>query len=373
MMAAYTSWSIPNSKYGIADFVEEKNTMNEHVAAVTCTRIQRSSGLCEYRKSCLDDLIPLNQDGFHIVEFGPPKRVFTSGLPECVIDACHYCTEEYPKLDRLAGRVVGYWALPVYQQPPRQLPVGVLEIVSSHQGGQCGFHYLPFIKVVGLETSEHTSWLQYIIPYPCKGREIDEISKVLDELRSSVRIASGQELGEKLFVEVIRVSLDDKLDSFEICHSDPSGEVMLPADCSFQQVKTYCNTNAIVARHRLQSTGFEPGSLAFCPHKEYASYQLSCSPIGKRRTPCKDKRPRTQVRIPSTAFGAGQLWPWYNNTSSSGSHKGDVSPIGKRRTPCEDKRPRTQVRIPSTTVGAGQLWPWYNNTLSSGPTRGTSQ
>ncbi|KAL3506177.1 hypothetical protein ACH5RR_031559 [Cinchona calisaya] len=61
------------------------------------------------------------------------------------------------------------------------------------------------------------------------------------------------------------------------------------------------------ARHRLQSTGFEPGSLAFCPHKEYASYQLGCSSIGERRTPCEDKRPRTQVRIPSTAVGAGQI------------------------------------------------------------------
>ncbi|KAL3532219.1 hypothetical protein ACH5RR_005740 [Cinchona calisaya] len=60
----------------------------------------------------------------------------------------------------------------------------------------------------------------------------------------------------------------------------------------------------MVARHRLQSTGFEPGSLAFCPHKEYASYQLSC-----------------------TAVGAGQPWSWYNNTLSSGSHKGDVTAV----------------------------------------------
>ncbi|KAL3499219.1 hypothetical protein ACH5RR_038312 [Cinchona calisaya] len=33
----------------------------------------------------------------------------------------------------------------------------------------------------------------------------------------------------------------------------------------------YCYTKIMVARHLLQSTGFEPGSLAFCPHKEYAA------------------------------------------------------------------------------------------------------
>ncbi|KAL3519793.1 hypothetical protein ACH5RR_017942 [Cinchona calisaya] len=92
-------------------------------------------------------------------------------------------------------------------------------------------------------------------------------------------------------------------------------------------------------------------------------------PIGKRRTPCEDKRPRTQVRIPSTAVGAGQPWPWYNNTFIVTSPCG-TSSIGKRRTPCEDKRPRTQVRIPSTAVGAGQPWSWYNNTLSSGSHKG---
>ncbi|KAL3516661.1 hypothetical protein ACH5RR_023563 [Cinchona calisaya] len=116
-----------------------------------------------------------------------------------------------------------------------------------------------------------------------------------------------------------------------------------------------------------------------------------CNSIGKRRTPCEDKRPRTQVIIPSTAVGAGQPWSWYNNTLSSGSHKGRhkkgaffvtsplwdpllkvllyqdhgcPAPIGERRTPCEDKRLRTQVRIPSTAVGVGQPWSWYSNTLS---------
>ncbi|KAL3527844.1 hypothetical protein ACH5RR_012500 [Cinchona calisaya] len=84
----------------------------------------------------------------------------------------------------------------------------------------------------------------------------------------------------------------------------------------------------MVARHRLQSTGFEPGSLVFCPHKEYAFHQLGCSSICERRTPCEDKRPRTQVRIPSTAVGAGQPWSWYNNTLSSGSYKGDVTKKG---------------------------------------------
>ncbi|KAL3519555.1 hypothetical protein ACH5RR_017704 [Cinchona calisaya] len=46
---------------------------------------------------------------------------------------------EYPQLDRLAGCVVGYQPVPVYdQQPPNQFPIGVLEIVASYQGSQYG-------------------------------------------------------------------------------------------------------------------------------------------------------------------------------------------------------------------------------------------
>ncbi|KAL3519552.1 hypothetical protein ACH5RR_017701 [Cinchona calisaya] len=339
-------------------------------------------GLCEYRKSCLDYLIPLNQNGgTQVVEFGPPGRVFTSGLPESVIDACHYSTQEYPQLDRLAGRVVGYWAMPVYdQKPPNQLPIGVLEIVSSYQGGQycfsldwpevglstrrgvtwlydflshsdklseikvivevlnvvCGKHQLPvaqiwindnsreelaalvlqsfclpdfssFIRasgncflrkghgVVGKAFSSQSacfcrdirqlSITEYsLVPnarkfgfsacfaiclrsscqnnctytleffFPVNEAISEDPRTVLEMLMASLKqqfhsnifnfkIASGQELGEKLFVEVLKVSSDDKLDSFEICHCDSFGEVMTPTDCSFQQVDAVNKSN----------------------------------------------------------------------------------------------------------------------------------
>ncbi|KAL3519551.1 hypothetical protein ACH5RR_017700 [Cinchona calisaya] len=138
-------------------------------------------GLCEYRKSCLDYLIPLNQNGgTQVLEFGPPGRVFTSGLPESVIDACHYSTQEYPRLDRLAGRVVGYWAMPVYdQKPPNQLTIGVLEIVSSYQGGQYCF-YLDSIEELGLSTSRGSTWFNNFVSNSDKLREMDEIGEVLN-------------------------------------------------------------------------------------------------------------------------------------------------------------------------------------------------
>ncbi|KAL3519556.1 hypothetical protein ACH5RR_017705 [Cinchona calisaya] len=109
-------------------------------------------------------------------------RVFTSGLPECVIDARHYSAEEYPQFDRLAGRVVGYRAMPVYDKPPAssQLPISVLEIVSPYQGGQCGFECLHLIKEVGLKTSDGLTWLYYFLSNSDKRKEIDEIGKVLN-------------------------------------------------------------------------------------------------------------------------------------------------------------------------------------------------
>ncbi|XP_027174643.1 protein NLP7-like [Coffea eugenioides] len=68
-----------------------------------------------------------------------------------------------------------------------------------------------------------------------------------EHLQSSFKIASGQELGQKLTVEVIKVSPEDEFDSFEICsttgiESQPrleevqGGDGMMHLDLSSQQV-----------------------------------------------------------------------------------------------------------------------------------------
>nr|XP_027067670.1 protein NLP6-like [Coffea arabica] len=75
-----------------------------------------------------------------------------------------------------------------------------------------------------------------------------------ERLQNSFKIASGQELGQKLTVEVIKVSPEDEFDSFEICNttgveSTPrlrevhGGEGMMQLDFSSQQVDT---TNAYI-------------------------------------------------------------------------------------------------------------------------------
>ncbi|CDP15656.1 unnamed protein product [Coffea canephora] len=86
--------------------------------------------ICEYRKHCLEYLIPVDEDDDH--EIGPPGRVFRSGLPEYARDVGDYTARAYPQRDYAVGRVEGYWALPIYHHPTRHLPIGVLEIVSSH-------------------------------------------------------------------------------------------------------------------------------------------------------------------------------------------------------------------------------------------------
>ncbi|XP_027072019.1 protein NLP6-like [Coffea arabica] len=80
------------------------------------------------------------------------------------------------------------------------------------------------------------------------GTLLNELMETLKEsLQSSFKIASGQELGQKLTVEVIKVSPEDEFDSFEICsatsiESTPRlGEVqgaegMMQLDLSCQQV-----------------------------------------------------------------------------------------------------------------------------------------
>ncbi|XP_027176427.1 protein NLP7-like [Coffea eugenioides] len=302
--------------------------------------------LCEYRKHCLEYLIPVDEDDQVQLIIGPPGRVFRSGLPEYAPRVDDYTIGEYPQRHYAVGRVMGYWALPIYH-PTWHLPSGVLEIVSPHFWGKpcrrwvletlqeinltitsvrlaeasscqdgeivkieealskprkiCGVAYevaktwtisgeilsshggLDFIRkgkgVVGrafssksacfcrdirqLSITEYPLVVQarcvkysvcfavclqsscsnnciYVLEFflPTYEEDEDEVEAdygdprtllnslmetLKERLGSSFKIASGQELGQKLIVEVIKVSPVDEFDSFEICSTTGIG------------------------------------------------------------------------------------------------------------------------------------------------------
>ncbi|XP_071910041.1 protein NLP4-like isoform X2 [Coffea arabica] len=329
--------------------------------------------LCEYRKHCLEYLIPVDEDddGDEVQRIiGPPGRVFRSGLPEYAWNVGEYTSREYPQRDYAVGRVMRYWVLPIYHHPTRHLPIGVLEIVSpsdfvglpryrvlenlqnlllvvnltttcvslltevnSCQRGEiaiidealskvrkiCGLGYgvtktwtisgeilsshggVDFIRngqgVVGKAFSSKSAcfcrdirqlsiteyplvpnaryWksstcfavclqsscsnnciyvLEFFIPTYEKhsfGDLRTLLNSLMESLKerlgSSFKIASGQELGKKLAVEVIKVSPEDEFDSFEICSTTSNectprlvevqgGAGMMQLDFSSQQV-----------------------------------------------------------------------------------------------------------------------------------------
>ncbi|XP_027068805.2 protein NLP6-like isoform X1 [Coffea arabica] len=328
--------------------------------------------LCEYRKLCLECLIPVDDDDDDDVELiiGPPGRVFRSGFPEYAEDVHDYTSREYPQRDYAVDRARYYWALPIYH-PTRHLPVGVLEIVSPYvvgdlprrqvleklqnqlqkvnltttcvrlaeasscQDGEIakidkalrntksifkrpkhGLYYsetwttsgeilssregVDFIRkgqgVVGRAFSSKSACfcrdvrqlsiteyplvpnarhygdsacfavclqsscsinciyvLEFFLPTnekdygDCRIMLNSIMEKLKKYLRSSFKIALGQELGQKLTVEVIKVTPEDEFDSFEICsttgiESTPrlgkvqGGEGMMQLDFSSQQV-----------------------------------------------------------------------------------------------------------------------------------------
>ncbi|XP_027074250.2 protein NLP6-like isoform X1 [Coffea arabica] len=324
--------------------------------------------LCEYRKLCLEYLIPVDDDDDDELIIGPPGRVFRSGFPEHAEDVGDYTSREYPQRDYAVDRVRFYWALPIYH-PTRHLPIGVLEIVtpyvyfprhwileklqnllrkvnltttcarlaeaSSCQDGEIakidkalrntksifkrpkrGLYYpetwttsgeilssregVDFIRkgqgVVGrafssksacfcrdirqLSITDYPLLLKalslgysscfavclqsscsnnciYVLEFFLPSNEKDSgdsrilLNSIMEKLKkhlgSSFKIALGQELGQKLTVEVIKVSPEDEFDSFEICgtagiESTPrlgevqGGEGMMQLDFSSQQV-----------------------------------------------------------------------------------------------------------------------------------------
>ncbi|XP_027069177.1 protein NLP6 [Coffea arabica] len=336
-----------------------------------CFDGQALKKLCEYRKHCLEYLIPVDEDDDDH-EIGPPGRVFRSGFPEFAWDVRDYTIREYPQRDYAVGRVRDYWALPIYH-PTRHLPIGVLEIVSpfgfysirhrvleklqcpprevnltttcvsppaeanSCQDGEIGIidealskvrqirglYYaeswttsgeilchrgVDFIRkgqgVVGRAFSSKSACfcrdvrqlsiteyplvpnarhygdsacfavclqsscpnnciyvLEFFLPTNEEDEDEDEadyrdprtlLNSIMETLKehlgSSFKIASGQELGQKLTVEVIKVSPEDEY-SFEICsttgiESQPrleeaqGGDGMMQLDFSSQQVDT---------------------------------------------------------------------------------------------------------------------------------------
>nr|XP_027067001.1 protein NLP6-like [Coffea arabica] len=323
--------------------------------------------LCEYRKHCLEYLIPVDDDDDDVQLIGPAGRVFCSGLPEYALDVRDYTSREYLQRDYAVDCVEQYWALPIYHAPGH-VPIGVLEIVSPHnsyipqhwvleklqnlprdlnltttcvsllaevnscQDGEIAqigkallgasathqlddtetwtssgeilsSHYgVDFIRkgqgVVGRAFSSksacfcrdvrqlsiteypvvHTARsceysacfavclqsscsdnciyvLEFFLPtdeedYGDPRTLLRSLMEILKErLGSSFKIASGQELGQKLTVEVIKVSPGNEFDSFEICNttgmeSTPrlgevqggGGEGMTQVDFSSQQV-----------------------------------------------------------------------------------------------------------------------------------------
>ena len=105
-------------------------TTRDQPFALQCSSHLDVKKLCEYRKHCLEYLIPVDEDDQVQLIIGPPGRVFRSGLPEYAPRVDDYTSREYPQRDYAVDRVMGYWALPVYYHPTRHLPIGVLEIVS---------------------------------------------------------------------------------------------------------------------------------------------------------------------------------------------------------------------------------------------------
>ncbi|XP_027174639.1 protein NLP6-like [Coffea eugenioides] len=119
-----------------------------------------------------------------------------------------------------------------------------------------------------------------------------------ERLGSSFKIASGQELGQKLTVEVIKVSPEDKFDSFEICNTTRSestpglvevqeGAGMAQLDCSSQQVDAANGSMDGIHNQQNRSVGStrrrRNGSVG-SPEDEFDSFDIS-SPAGIESQP----------------------------------------------------------------------------------------
>ncbi|CDP15666.1 unnamed protein product [Coffea canephora] len=134
--------------------------------------------LCEYRKHCLEYLIPVDDEELII---GPPGRVFRSGLPEYAPYVRHYTIGEYPQRDYAVGRVAGYSALPIYH-PTRHLSSGVLEFASPSN------IYVPLDRIPKelqnlLSTVNLTTTCRSLAQVSsCQDGEIARIEEVLDEV-----------------------------------------------------------------------------------------------------------------------------------------------------------------------------------------------
>ncbi|XP_060216181.1 protein NLP7-like isoform X2 [Lycium barbarum] len=85
--------------------------------------------LFEYRKLCLDTLIPI--DVYNEDLLGPPGRVFQSGLLEYNSDVGSYSEGEFPLLENaIRLGICSYCAIPVFNLHDHQC-LGVFEIAST--------------------------------------------------------------------------------------------------------------------------------------------------------------------------------------------------------------------------------------------------
>nr|XP_027068364.1 protein NLP7-like isoform X2 [Coffea arabica] len=139
--------------------------------------------LCEYRKHCLEYLIPVDEDH----EIGPPGRVFRSGSPEYAPRVDDYTSREYPQRDYAVGRVAGSWVLPIYHHPTQHLPIGVLEIVSATDFSIPRCLVLDKLQKVNLRTT----CVRLAEASSCQRGEIATIDEALGKMRKICGVAYG--------------------------------------------------------------------------------------------------------------------------------------------------------------------------------------
>ncbi|KAM7491494.1 hypothetical protein LguiA_034415 [Lonicera macranthoides] len=193
-------------------------------------RIDR--GLCEYRKHCLVYEIHVENEE-EKEEEGVIRRVFRREYPEINPDVEYYSTDEYPQRDfALKCGVRRCLALPVFEASGQGC-VGVLEVVdtatqhSSFTSNLFGIAY-SILQAGSFKSFSRFDFQDYVLEFflpPCDTASedpqnfLDSLLATIKKLFGGLKISSGEELGDELYVEVIKSFSDDEPDSFKICET----------------------------------------------------------------------------------------------------------------------------------------------------------
>ncbi|XP_071910040.1 protein NLP6-like isoform X2 [Coffea arabica] len=169
-------------------------TTRDQPFALQCSSHLDVKKLCEYRKHCLEYLIPVDDDGDEVQRIiGPPGRVFRSGLPEYAWNVGDYTSREYPQRDYAISRVAEYWALPIYYHPTQHLPIGTLEFASPSYTCLPRFRVLEKLKNLPRELNLTTTCVSLLAKVnSCQRGEI----AIIDEALSKVREICGLGYGD---------------------------------------------------------------------------------------------------------------------------------------------------------------------------------